>query len=400
MTILELNLHNWRCFSSQKFILPNDSFLILGQNGSGKTSLMSALYSLYTKKSWPKTKFLEHLKNGSQYFGISSQFASWNLTAKIGTNGRLQTKYQKPIQNPLQIFEKETKKNNLNETNFENQIIINNWPKILTYSPEDNLWLSFSRKQKLDYFDDLLKDLFGSNFIKALKNLEKASLAKQRLIKRKTQENLAVDKFLLSSLNKEILKESIEIWKHRWVFYTKIKQNLQDFSTWIQSPLQDWEIIWEIVDFSGQKRKVQDLNEFLKKILKESSQSIFWENLWQKELILQKNLFGAFRDDFYFLSARTLANQSLSRGENRLLVLFIKKLLQDLIQQKYPETKIWWFLDDVFNEFDFKREQIVKQKILTTANRYIITGTKKPSFDIPVFSPFSGDLNNLELPQD
>ena len=361
---LELKLHNWRCFGNSHFSLPLNSLIILGKNGSGKTSLLSSVYSLYTKKAWPKTKFFDHLKNQTQYFGISSQFSNWSLTAKVGANGKLVNKYQRPIKPP---------------------IASDQWPKILTYSPEDNYWLSLSRSQKLGYFDDFLKVLFEKDFQRNLKQLEKITIAKQRLIKKKVQENQPVDMVFLSSLNKEILQLSVKIWHYRWYFIQKIKHNINNFSDWINSPLKNWKLDWEMLDLTGKYCQVEDLEKFLEIILDQSSQSIFWQELWKKELILQKNLFGANKDSFNFKSNQILANQSLSRGENRLLILFIKKLLQETLLEKNKDAVIWWFLDDVFNEFDPQKEILVKEKILNTSHLYFITATKKPKFEIQEF---------------
>jgi recombinational DNA repair ATPase RecF len=397
---LEIKLHNWRCFVSSSFVLPDKSLIIIGDNGSGKTSLLSGIYSLYTKKPWPRTKLISHLRNNTQYFGISSQFSNWSFNGKLGSSGKLVTKYDRPSIYPFKFnsnkLEDCLKSYNLDYTDKLSDLkpvlkkdisssFQKSWPKILTYSPEDNYWLSFSRSQKLAYFDDFLKELFDKKFKQTLKKLDQNVLAKQKLIKKKVQENCSIDTSLLTSLNKEILESSITVWHYRWFFIKKIKTEIHKFSSWIRSPLKNWKLDWEVLDLTGKPEKLEDLDTFLKKILDQSSQSFYWQELWKKELILQKNLFGATRDNFYFESNHTLASQSLSRGENRLLILFIKKLLQDAILEQDKNALIWWFLDDVFNEFDLEKEALVKEEILTTSHKFLITATKKPNFDVLEF---------------
>ncbi|NJL96448.1 hypothetical protein HC864_01335 [Candidatus Gracilibacteria bacterium] len=47
--------------------------------------------------------------------------------------------------------------------------------------------------------------------------------------------------------------------------------------------------------------------------------------------------------------------------------------------------KIWWLLDDVFNELDTLREKVFLEKVLNDTDFYIITGTKELDLDIATF---------------
>jgi recombinational DNA repair ATPase RecF len=47
---------------------------------------------------------------------------------------------------------------------------------------------------------------------------------------------------------------------------------------------------------------------------------------------------------------------------------------------KNNDLKVWWFLDDVFNEFDKYREKTVFESILKKADFYLATSAKKPDF--------------------
>lgn len=343
---LELKLNNWRCFSHQDFVIEWQSQILIDNNGSGKTSLLSAIYTLLTSRPWPNTKFKESIKSKTEYFGISTNNPNWFVTGKFSSNARLVTKFSCP-----------------NNYDFENS-------KVLTYIPNDNTWFFESRTRKLSILDNLLIEVHGLEYEKSLKKLNKFAASKLKLIKHTQETQLEVDTTLLNTLNQEILNESIKIWKTRKSFLKKIQTNLKEFSTWINSEQKDWKINWEVATLDG-SRKIISLEE------KESEMSVSWDKLWQKELIVGKVLYGAQRDDIKITCESNQIQSILSRGEMRTFVLFTKNIARKILKN----YNVIWLLDDIFNELDDEREQKIFQKILQKTDTFIATGTKKPKFD-------------------
>lgn len=359
----QITLHNWRRFESQKFYLPNSSFTIVDANGEGKTSLLAALYSLFTKKSWPSTKLIDHLKAGSNYFGISSHHSSWYFNGQLGMNGRLKTNYSRPT-DEIAIF---------GQTILTNQI----WPKILTYLPTDNYWLYQPRTQKMGILDELLGQIFEKDYEDNLKKLGKIVESKNRIIRHYRETGETGDKTLIKILEDDLIKYSVIVWEFRRNFFQILQQNLPEFSSWIQTNLINWKIKWLISDHTGERQMV-DLN-------KEIQVPVLDEYLWVKELQAGRVLFGANRDEFNLQSQHLFMEKVLSRGEMRLFVLFVKSLA------KKPELntenkQIWWFLDDIFNELDSSRETILYQEILSKSNFTLSTGTKSADINLPTYS--------------
>ena len=356
-------LHNWRKFSSQKFNLPHGSFTIVDSNGEGKTSLLSAIYTLFTKKPFPGTKMIDHLKAGSSYFGVTTHNSDWFYNGQIGTSGRLKTSYSKPVEE-FQIF---------NQTIHDPQT----WPKILTYLPTDNYWLYQSRGQKMNILDELLGQIFEKEYDEALKKLNKVVESKNRIIKHYKETGETGDKTLVKILESDLIKYSQIIWGFRRKFFGVLESNLKEFSGWIQSDLVDWKIYWSVTDNSGE-RYVANLEE-------EIEIANLDEYLWVKELQAGRVLFGANRDDFVLKSKHLNIEKVLSRGEMRLFVLFVKSLIKH--PELNPKTKpVWWFLDDIFNELDSTRETILYQEILDKSVFTLSTGTKLANIDLPSFS--------------
>jgi DNA replication and repair protein RecF len=358
---LHLRLHNWRSFERADFALPTESFIIIDDNGSGKTSLISAFYSLFTGQSWPTTKLAQHLQSGKDYFGVSTQYPDWSFTGQISPSGRVVSKYQKL---PDEYF------TNLVEQSLDSQTHYNQ-PKILTYLPTDNYWFNQSRSNKLDILDNLLTQILNQNYKFSLQNLDKLVKSKQKLIKHTLENPDNFDVALLSTLNQSILDESRVIWGFRHGFFEYLQQYLPQFEQQINSPLHDWQIKWEYSEFSGQKNTCN---------VGQGQNILFnvepnWSALWQKELLVGKVLFGAQRDDFRIVSHHSAVEEVLSRGEMRLLVLFIKNTARNYLQTTSPDQTVFWLLDDVFNEFDLDREQMVMDQILRNTDYFIVTST-------------------------
>jgi recombinational DNA repair ATPase RecF len=359
----QITLHNWRRFESQKFYLPKGSFTIVDSNGQGKTSLLCAVYSLFTKKPFPSTKPVDHLKAGTSYFGITTNHQDWFYNAQLGTNGRLKTTYSKPTTS-IEIF---------GQTIPDHE----SWPKILTYLPTDNYWLYQPRSQKMGILDELLGQIFEKEYEDNLKKLTKVIESKNRIIRHYRETGDTGDKTLIKILEADLVKYSLAIWKLRQKFFVILQQNLPEFSDWIQSDLVDWKISWSISDPSGERRVID--------LQKEIVVSELDEYLWVKELQAGKVLFGANRDDFVLKSKHLNMEKVLSRGEMRLFVLFVKSLIKS--PKLNPQSKpIWWFLDDIFNELDSTRETILYQQILDKSAFTLSTGTKSAAIKLPSYS--------------
>jgi recombinational DNA repair ATPase RecF len=355
---LDLIIHNWRCFGEKSFSLPSESFVISDENGKGKTSLLSAIYSLYTGQPWIGTRFSDSLKQRENYFGILTPYPNWSLSGQISPSGRLVNKYSKPDFFPFPISQIQ--------------------PSIFTYTPQDNQMLSLSRSSKLAHFDEIIGQIYPE-FEADRRKLDKQVKAKAAYLKHCFECESQGEEAMVISLAEEINTISLRMWGVRNRFFVSLQSYLLTFESWIQSPLREWNFKHTISFIDGRTYPFSlDLVRTL------TNHEIM--NLWQKERIIGKVMYGAQRDDVMIVSGHTQSEISLSRGEMRLLVLFLKSSAQKILFELHPEKPVFWLLDDVFNEFDDKREDIVFQEILKPTQFSIITSTRNLHVDLPKFS--------------
>jgi len=358
---INLKLTNIRSFNFlQKNINFEKSNLIFGSNGSGKTTVLSSLYSLFTKRPFTGSKFKDYLKLNQSYFGIQASFQSqksdWFLNASLSPAARLKKVYQTPADQAQ------------------------NWPKALSYIPEDNLWLKRSRQTKLTTLDNLLTEVFGEKYNLPLRKLNKSLQAKQEYFKKlNLNPNLKPDQTFLISQTKNILQQSLVIWKFRLSFFKKVKQNLDEFLNWIEIAKSDnHSFFYQTQNLNGFKIINFDLKDF--------NLDSSLNNLIQVELRSFRNLFGAQKDDFSWKTNQVDWNGLLSRGQMRLFVLFLKKVAFEIAKTENQDQLVFWFLDDVFNEFDDKREKLLLQNILLKSDWFIASHIERlPQLDIDFF---------------
>ncbi len=354
-----LRLNNWRCFDTVNLNLPREAFIIVDQNGSGKTSVLSAIYSLFTGAPFPNTKFNYSLKFQKDYFGLQVQDhpTQWFLNGKRAANGRLIVKFERPEFLELDFL--------------SNSKIVFDDLQVLTYLPTDNTWLFESRTQKLKILDDLLSQIYGKPYREALKKLQQVCTQKISLIKNSKQKEIPVDYTLYLTFSELIFAQSQILWDFRSKFFVFWQNRLPEVVSWIDNKFENWQIVWQITNPFGQRQKQPTLTN--------QNTEPDWQHLYSTEVATEKILYGASRDDFSLMCNGLDCQSVLSRGEMRSLVLFVKNLASILA----PKPYLIWLVDDIFNELDTQREQTIFQNILQKASWFVSTSTKKLDY-LPV----------------
>lgn len=329
------SIHNWRKFDTVRVSLQHTPLCIVDTNGSGKTSLLASIYSLLTFQPWPELSFKNCIKYQATYFGINYN-DDWYISGTLSESGRL----------------KLMTKNDYNHMY-----------KVITYLPNDNMWMFLSRTQKLSILDTLLVQVYGDEYSYHLKKISIATKNKTSLLKRFVEFGID-DPILAQEYTKIIYTSSTVVWKLRDRYFDLVTDHINEYISWIDSnntiELKHQRTI-------GKNRLYTTTNATISEP--------DYTTLWQNEKVAQRVVYGAQRDDFEFFINNMPITSVLSRGEMRLFVLFLKQIGKSLFEH---QDKVIWLLDDVFNEFDNKREMIVLDSILSKSGTFIATSTRTP----------------------
>lgn len=315
MIIKSIKLTNFRNHSTYKLTCEDETSLILGSNGWGKTSVLEAIYILTRGKSFRATDS-EILNHNADYYRIELEYANGEITTAT---------YDGKTKNFI-ILDKKTKR----------------LPKkykypIILFLPSDLNLISHSPGRRREYFDRIFSE-FDDSYSTSLSKYQKALKQRNELLKTDS-----LTKNTLFSWNLMLAKYGTNLTKLRSEFINEINSNLTNVYRSIAENTDEINIVYQTEAPESEQKYLSRL-----------------EDCFERDHYLGHTTFGIHRDDYLFEFNHSLADGSASRGETRSIILALKFIEADLVYQKLHQKPII-LLDDVFSELDeTRRRHLVK----------------------------------------
>ena len=329
MIIKSIKLTNFRNHSTYSLVCDDQTSLILGANGCGKTSVLEAIYISTRGKSFRATD-TDIVKHNSEYYRIELEY----------TNGsKIITTYDGKYKT-FTILDKKSRR--LPKKN--------KYPVIL-FLPSDLNLISHAPGRRRDYFDNLFSEL-SEDYALSLSKYKKALKQRNELLKNESLLSEA-----LFSWNIMLAKYGTSIRKYRQSFIEEINSQLTDTYRSIAKNHDEVSIIYQ--------SEASNISE--EKYLNRLEQD------FQKDLYLGHTSFGIHRDDYIFNFNNQPADGSASRGETRSIILALKFIEAKLIKDETHKQPII-LLDDVFSELDETRRRCLVDNFKD--NQVIITSVE------------------------
>lgn len=323
MIIKSIKLTNFRNHTSYQLDCNEDTTLILGENGCGKTSVLEAIYITLRGKSFRATD-QDIIKTGTDYYRIelkNNQKEKFVVTYD-GTN------------KTYTILDKKT-----------HRLPKKHKYPIILFQPSDLNLISGSPTRHREYFDRFFSSL-NEEYNSSLTKYNKALRQRNELLK---TDNL--DQASIFSWNILLAKYGTFIHQYRQTLTKEINQQLtKTYYSITNHP--------DLVSLNYQTEVKSNENLYLKNL----------ESNLDKDLILGHTSFGIHKDNFEFEFNYKKADGSASRGETRSIILALKFIEANITIDKLHQKPII-LLDDVFSELDdihrkclienFKNHQII-----------------------------------------
>ena len=320
-------------FRSHEFFELNcwkETTMISGENGSGKTSIIEAIYEVMQGKSF-RAVDREIIKRGADFYRVELEYM--NGEKVVAT-------YEKDGKKSFLVGDKKTAR----------------LPKkykypIVLFEPDDLNLVSSSPSHRREYFDRYFGQL-NDNYSIILSKYNKALKQRNELLKSDYITNDAV-----FSWNVMLAKYGAELWGYREEMVEKINERFTEVYRSIAENEDEVKLILKKDDI------VVDESEYLKKL----------EDTFSKDKILGYTSFGAHRDNYIFEFNDVEADGSASRGEVRSIVIALKFIEADMILKTTKKAPVV-LLDDVFSELDELRQKALvynfkkNQVIITSVN--------------------------------
>lgn len=324
MVIDSIKLANFRSHERVQVKLFPQTTSIVGENGSGKTSILEAIYEALQGKSF-RAVDREILRRGEEFYRIELSYL----------DGRKVIVVFDGVKKEFLVEDKRTRR-------LPKKV---RYPIVL-FEPDDLNLVGSSPTSRRGYFDRVFGQL-SEKYGVALNRYNKALKQRNELLKREV-----VDAGDLFSWDVLLTKYGAELKDERAEFVEKISERFT-------------EVYRSIAENSDEVKleyiaEVESESEFLKVL----------EAEFEKDRILGHTSFGVHHDNYEFRFNGVKADGSASRGEVRSIVIALKFIEAEMIVERLGQVPVV-LLDDVFSELDEVRQKCLVKNFRN--NQVILT---------------------------
>lgn len=333
-----IRLQQFRSYNDYALELSPNVNIVVGPNASGKTNLLESILLVSGNNPY-RAQFGDVIEHGYDWARIDGILSESNRTLKIQKNNAITAK-------SYLIGSKEK-----NRLSFEDIV-----PTVL-FEPEHMRLLTGSPDLRREFIDEILRQtnpLFNSQ-----KNKYKRTLAQRNKLLKSDPNQVKKQMF---AWNVRLCELAGYIVSHR----LKLIEDLNSKIAEIYS-----EIAVEKTDVKISYVSSVNLNNYESDLLKKLENNI--------DLDIARGFtgYGPHREDMIINIQGQVAGVSASRGETRTLVLSLKLLELELVEQARRQKPLI-LLDDVFSELDGSRRQALTnylnnyQTIITTTDADVV----------------------------
>ena len=334
MTIVsKIRLRNFRSHIDSEFDLSPNVTIINGKNGSGKTTIIEAIYCSFRGTSFKGTD-KDITNHDSSWWTVETN--SDNNTRNLAFDGSKQQK-KKKIKIGSNIFYRMPAKHKI---------------PVVLFEPDDLRLLSGSPQRRRKFIDDFISQI-NPEYQNVIKKFDRALKQRNNLLKQPyvKADDIFVWNVALSEYGSEIINQRV-------LFIERINKQLPDIYKNIAKTKNEITVHYSNTIIENTKNKLfKDL-----------------ESNFQRDKILGVTTTGPHRHDVYFYIDSKPAAMVASRGEVRTVILAIK-FLETIIINELFNISPTILLDDVFSELDETRQEALSN--FTKKNQVVITSTHK-----------------------
>lgn len=322
MHIERLQIENFRNLHEVTLDLPARVNLFLGDNGSGKTSLLEAVHLALTGRSQRRATQDVMLRKGSDYFRVTLDvaFGATKARAEYGfVPGR--TRSMKVNNNPVRGQSK----------------LLEEFA-VVSFAPEDLQLVYGSPSARRDTMDFVLCTA-SPTYLTALTHYERAIMQKNKLLKDLQRSGPGVGGPQLLGFNTQIIEKGVHLMKSRRAYTLQTADDLRSIYAHLSDHGETVAMRYEPSIETLEDSRVEELFE----------QALLANE--EKERILAMSLVGPHRDDWEIFLAGRPARHYASQGQARSLAVAIKLAGFRYLERIRGDAPVLLF-DEIFGELD------------------------------------------------
>ena len=322
MQIERLHIENFRNLHEVRLDLPARLNLFLGDNGSGKTSLLEAVHLALTGRSQRRATQDVMLRKGAEYFrvAIDVAFGATRARAEYGfVPGRTRT--LKVNNNPVR-----------------SQATLLEEFAVVSFAPED-LQLVFGSPSARRAAMDFVLCTASPTYLAALTHYERAVMQKNKLLKDLQRSGPGVGGPQLLGFNTQIIEKGTQLMKSRRAYTLQTADDLRSIYARLSDHGETVAMRYEPSIASLDDANLEGLFE----------QALVASE--EKERVLAMSMVGPHRDDWEIFLAGRPARQFASQGQARSLAVAMKLAGFRYLERIRGDAPVLLF-DEIFGELD------------------------------------------------
>ena len=315
MFLKKLTLLQFKSYEEQSFEFSERINFILGNNGTGKTNILEAIYFLCLTKSFSGLSDTQLIKHEAQFFLLNAWIDDLALVSSMKEGHRKQLTINK------QAYEK------LSEH-------IGKFPVVFV-SPNDHDFIRDASDSRRKLLDELFCQV-SKEYLSHLQEFNKILKQRNQLLKQFKEKNF-FDFDLLQVYTEQMCTHHVFIANFR-------KQNLEILSVKTQNYYIKLSNNHEKIALNYNSQETFSEEDFLKAA----------QNSLEKDRILQRSNIGCHKDDYEFLIDEFPLKKYGSQGQQKSFMLSLQLAKYEFLMDK-SNKKPFLLLDDVFDKLDINR---------------------------------------------
>lgn len=353
MWLENISLLNFKNYEELELSFSPQINCLVGENGSGKTNLLDAIYYLSLTKSAFSGSESQNIRHDASFFMLKGNFAKEEEHYKIQFS--LQEGQKKQFKNSRIPYEK------LSEH-------IGLFPAVLI-TPNDTDIIRGGSEIRRKFYDGIMSQISGE-YLEHLLRYNHHLRQRNSLLKQ-FADGQPYDKDLIDSYSHPLVESGAFIHRYR-------KQFIQDFL-----PI----FIKHYNNLSGQKEAVAisyqsdfDQPDFTR---------LFYNN-YRRDLLAQRTTMGIHKDDYLFEIDRHPVKKYGSQGQQKSFVISLRISQFDIIREA-KGVKPLLLLDDVFDKLDDFRIAKLSEMVAARSFGQLFVTDARPERTYQIFTPIEAD---------
>ncbi|WP_149241198.1 DNA replication/repair protein RecF [Dyadobacter sp. 32] len=317
MWLEKLHLTYFKSYDEKTFTFGAQVNCLVGENGSGKTNLLDAIYFLTLTKSAFHNQDALGIRHEADFFLLDGVFS--DLDRHIQITCSLQRGQRKTFMADKKHYER-----------LSDHIGL--FPLVLI-APNDTDLIRDGSEERRRFFDGVLAQL-APDYLSDFLHYNKILNQRNGLLKLFGERNY-LDEDLLETYNQPLISLAIRIYSHRMTFMERFLPLFRKYYAFISSGNEQVDVVYE------------------SEVASDSFESEFRKNR-ARDLHAQRTGKGIHKDDYVFEIDGITLKKFGSQGQQKSFVIALKLAQFELLKIDKEKTPIL-LLDDIFDKLDDRR---------------------------------------------